>query len=105
MIDIIYRKSAVKALKELQENLVAAGEPFFAGIINHAIRAIEKVESPADVVEVVRCKNCKHWNEETGWCNLHSHFIDSKGEACHPWESSEWTMFNDNDFCSDGERK
>ena len=32
-------------------------------------------------------------------------FIDEKCEACHPWESNDWKMFNENDFCSDGERK
>ena len=58
-----------------------------------------------DAVEVVRCKDCKHWHEETGWCDHHSNFIDEKCEACHPWESNDWKMFNENDFCSDGERK
>lgn len=57
-----------------------------------------------DAVEVVWCKDCKHWHEETGWCNHHSHFVGSKGEACHPWESSEWKMLNADDFCSYGER-
>lgn len=58
-----------------------------------------------DAVEVVRCKDCKHWHEETGWCNQHSHFIGEKGEACHPWESNDWKMLNEDDFCSYGERK
>ena len=58
-----------------------------------------------DAVEVVRCKDCKHWHEETGWCNHHSHFIGAKGEACHPWESHEWKMLNAEDFCSYGERR
>ena len=55
--------------------------------------------------ELVRCKDCQHWHEETGWCKFHSHFIDSYGEACHSWEGSEWKMFDANDFCSWGERK
>ena len=58
-----------------------------------------------DAVEVVRCKDCKHWHEETGWCNQHSHFIGSKGEACHPWESGDWKMLDADDFCSYGERR
>ena len=58
-----------------------------------------------DAVEVVRCRDCKHWHEETGWCNQHSHFVDIEGGACHPWESSEWKMFVENDFCSYGERR
>ena len=57
-----------------------------------------------DAVEVVRCKDCKHWHEETGWCNQHSHFIGANGEACHPWESTDWKTLNEDDFCSYGER-
>lgn len=53
----------------------------------------------------VQCKACKHWHEETGWCNHHSHFITSEGEACHPWESGNWKMMGENDFCSYGERR
>ncbi len=61
--------------------------------------------SPIDAEEVVRCKGCKHWHEEIGWCNQHSHFVGEDGEACHPWESSEWKMLNEDDFCSYGERR
>ena len=56
-------------------------------------------------VIVVRCKDCKHYHKKTGWCKIHSHFIDYDGEACHPWENNDWKMFKDDDFCSDGERK
>lgn len=58
-----------------------------------------------DAVEVVRCKDCKHWHKETGWCAEHSSFINERGVFCHPWESANWKMFDDNDFCSYGERK
>lgn len=40
----------------------------------------------ADVVEVVRCKNCTEWNEAEGEC-------------------SHWYGFRENDFCSHGESK
>ena len=53
----------------------------------------------------VRCKECKHWHEETGWCTEHSHFIGEDGEACHPSESPNWKMLNADDFCSYGERR
>ena len=53
----------------------------------------------------VRCKDCKHWHEETGWCDHHSWFIEEDGEPCHPWESNNWKMTNEDDFCSYGERK
>ena len=58
-----------------------------------------------DAVEVVRCKDCKHWFEETSWCTKHSHFVGFDGMACHPSQSSEWKMFDEDDFCSYGERR
>ena len=54
---------------------------------------------------IVHCRDCKHWHEDTGWCHHHSHFITRDGEACHPWESAEWKMFDGEDYCSNGERK
>lgn len=60
--------------------------------------------SVVDAVPVVRCRNCKHWNEETGWCDIHSHFQGSDGEFCHPWESNDWKVFPVYYFCADGER-
>ena len=62
-------------------------------------------EKMDDFVRVVRCKDCKHWHKETSWCTKHSRFIDEYGMACHPWESSNWVAFNEDDFCSYGERK
>ena len=47
-----------------------------------------------DAVEVVRCRDCKNWNFETGLCNLHSNFSKS---VLH--------FFDESDFCSYGERK
>ena len=47
-----------------------------------------------DAVEVVRCRDCKHWHFETGLCNLHSNFSKS---VLH--------FFDEYDFCSYGERK
>ena len=45
------------------------------------------VEAPAaDVVQVVRCDDCKYYGSRR-WCELHS------------------SLFDDNAFCSYGERK
>ena len=41
---------------------------------------------PADVVPVVRCKDCTEWDEISSEC-------------------SHWYGFRENDFCSLGERK
>ena len=58
-----------------------------------------------DAVPVVRCKDCKHYHAEQGWCDEHSSFIDERGVKCHPWESNDWRMFEEDDFCSYGERR
>lgn len=65
---------------------------------NDKLTIIEQInEAPTvDAVEVVRCKDCKHWNSETGFCNMNSHFS---------MDGLDWDMFNDDDFCSYGERK
>ncbi len=68
-------------------------------------RKLVERATAVDAVEVVQCKDCKHWHKETGWCNHHSHFIKPDGEFCHPWESPDWKMFDEDDFCSYGERK
>lgn len=60
---------------------------------------------PVDAAPVVRCKDCKYWHEETGWCDHHSWFIEEDGEPCHPWESNNWKMLTEDDFCSYGERR
>lgn len=78
------------------------------GLCDHDVCGAAQLimEAPAvDAVEVVSCLDCKHWHSETGWCNHHSHFITDDGEACHPWESANWKTFEENDFCSYGERR
>ena len=50
----------------------------------------------ADAIEVVRCRDCKHWDSETWFCDNHSTFGH---------HGLEWNMFSEDDFCSYGERK
>ncbi len=69
------------------------------------VSAKEIADAPTmDVVEVTYCKNCKYWHKDEGWCDHHSHFVGEDGEACHPWESENWKMFKEDDFCSWGEK-
>ena len=51
-----------------------------------------------DAVEVVRCKDCRHWHDHitTTWC--------SRGAELRPQESG-WIKRKADDFCSYGERK
>ena len=57
------------------------------------------------VVPVVRCRECKHYHADTGWCDQLSYFQTSDGEPCSPAESMDWKMFQENDYCSMGQRK
>ena len=82
---------------------IASPEPYNTDAAE-VLASIEEAPT-VDAVEVVRCGKCKNYHAELGWCNLHSHFIGDDGEACHPSESANWKMFNDDDFCSDGERR
>ena len=61
----------------------------------------------ADVVEVVRCRECKYWGDESGKlprsdgvlfarCKVHNYLLDGRHTGWCPTE---------NDFCSYGERK
>ena len=59
----------------------------------------------ADVVEVVKCKDCKYYDKATGFCLNHSYFKDSEGMSCSPADSRDFTFFNEDDFCSYGARK
>ena len=61
----------------------------------------------ADVVPVVRCRECKYWSDEDGElqrsdgvlfarCKVHNYLLDGRHTGWCPTE---------NDFCSYGERK
>lgn len=54
-------------------------------VFDSVVKMVEKLPT-ADVVEVVRCKDCTEWD---------------KNEC----ECSHWYGFKENDFCSYGERK
>ena len=72
--------------------------------IQETIQRIENAPT-VDAVEVVRCKDCEHWHEGTGWCNKHSHFVDRVGDFCYPEESADWKEFDADYFCKDGEKR
>lgn len=51
-----------------------------------------------DAVEVVRCKDCKHYDNSEGicWCHLNSKFYPG---------GFDWHSFPKDGYCSYGERK
>ena len=58
---------------------------------------IEKMPT-VDAVEVVRCKDCKHYDNTEGiqWCSLNSKFAQC---------GTDWHSFPEDGYCSYGERK
>ena len=73
-----------------------------------AVSTIDILAAPiVDVVEIVRCRDCKYWGDEDGKfprsdgelfarCKAHNYLIDGRHTGWCPTE---------NDFCSYGERK
>ena len=51
-----------------------------------------------DLPEVVRCKDCKHYDNSEGiqWCHLNSKFYPG---------GSDWHSFPEDGYCSYGERR
>lgn len=89
----IDREDLLKNLKQFAPEYL---KPFIVSLV-------EK-QPTADVVEVVRCKDCKHYHQFTSFCEKNSYFYDDNGLSCSPADSPSWTMFADNDFCSYGAR-
>lgn len=58
-------------------------------------------ETPtADVVEVVRCKDCQHWKDTSCDTVTETHW----GECRKPLGDYGYCETNENDYCSYGER-
>lgn len=102
-------QSAVNLILEEREKIPKSvpGRPYEFGIpqpnhsgdlirggIRKALRVLEQMPKE-DVVPVVRCKDCEHWDESTCFCDIHSEFTIA----------GDWTMFDPDFFCADGERK
>ena len=97
--DLISRQVALDALFHNQEVYIKnfPDDPmakYTVAIIDNDALTIAQLQ-PADVVEIVRCKDCVHWDSE-----------------CDPpqYEGSNFCYINESrtkstDFCSHGERK
>ena len=70
-------------------DLTAMKSMYDAIELNGMIKALKEAPT-VDAVEVVRCKDCKHWS--MGYCNNFAYY-------------SYEPMTNEDDFCSYGERK
>ncbi len=99
MAEYIEREKAFKLIKEQKEKETGAysrgknkGLIIAGSIINN-----KEVLPAADVVEVVRCKECKHFiASNPSYCKYHTDNASYSDEACWVTEI---------DFCSYGERR
>lgn len=39
-------------------------------------------KNTADVVEVVRCKDCMHWKDDLDYCDVWEHYISNREFFC-----------------------
>ena len=88
MADLIDRQAAINAICRDWCNRDYCGDCYFYGA-RQAIDALKALPS-ADAVKVVRCMDCKYFEQDglyDGWC--------------HGWSD----MIVDDGFCSFGERK
>ena len=96
-------REAVK--RELLSWAVSINHPEYL-IKDDALHVIDSIPA-ADVVEAVRCRECKYWSDEDGKlqrsdgalfarCKVHNYLLDGRHTGWCPTE---------NDFCSYGERK
>lgn len=87
MPDLIDRNAMLKTLEN-------------SGVLGAFAKYLIEKQPAVDAVEVVRCKDCKHYrNSPNGLCYLHTEPCDNangyKGEA---------VCVEENSFCSYGER-
>ena len=61
-------------------------------------------EKKPDIVEVVRCKDCRWWDKKDGdnygYCHAAKH-----GYFSEHWEISIYRTYKPDFFCADGERR
>lgn len=100
----IDREALIKKLSHISITITGGrlcGKTLYAKALKGFAEAVIKAirEAPAaDVVEVVRCKKCKHYNTVDKICMKLSVEPDAYGNGAY-------ISMNEDDFCSHGERK
>ena len=91
MSEYIKREDAKQAILGRENHSMIHDYEFNNGLID-ACNAIDDIPS-ADVVEVVRCKDCRYWRSD-GECIMHSNYTINAIYGA-----------DENDYCSYGERE
>lgn len=92
MAEYINRMAAIKAINEYCDNREINDGRLWAGL--QVAKQIILDQQAADVVEVVRCRECIHKRDNLSyrWCSNSTHF-------------GHIHKVKDNDYCSYGERR
>jgi hypothetical protein len=92
MATLIDRDKCQERIFHFADRLVDWGFPKEAEAVRAVAKGI-KLEKTVDAVEVVRCKDCKHYSKDGIWCDMNSK------------DRNEWFNWYEDDFCSYGERR
>ena len=87
MNDLIRRKDAIRAVIDLQDYSNGFSDTYDKACI---VGTLEEVV-PVDAVEVIRCKDCRYYNEKYGWCDCYllMHLDTSESDYCSKAERKE----------------
>lgn len=98
MAEYIEREALLARVKEKSDLFDKKIEPFSAGLYKYLAGEVEAMPA-ADVVEVVRCKDCKHLGRSV---RLFAGDSPADAAACTLFRGQLRTL---NEFCSCGERR
>lgn len=82
-------------LEALTQKYAAAGKPNVAQDYNFVLTVIECAPT-VDAAEVVRCKDCKHFDPDSSVCKYSGWLMDGSG-FCSRGFNKEWSMEGDDD--------
>ena len=90
---LVWIEEVETELRAYADRKHAYGQTELANGILKAVNHLQTITKAKDCVQVVRCKDCKHYNKESLWCGMNSE------------DRGEWFNWYAEDFCSYGERK
>ena len=103
MADYIERQAAIDAFNRIKNTLKNPETAHYDTLMFYEIEDVLEDIEPADVVQVVRCKDCKHV-----YCHIYHGWQEPIYTCTHlrsRWNSNTDLEVNPDDFCSYGERK
>lgn len=103
MADYIERQAAIDAFNRIKNTLKNPETAHYDTLMFYEIEGVLEDVEPADVVQVVRCKDCKHVH-----CRIYHGWQEPIYTCTHlrsRWNADNDLEVNPDNFCSYGERK